>query len=141
MEGDAQLWFQLMKEETHFITQEAFKRGLHNRYGPTQFQDFFGDLTKLQHISSVRDYQTQFERLLIRAGRFSPAQQVGCFVSGLKDNIRTNVQVYCPSTLSAAIRLARLYEFHNLNNRRASNNEIRRLTFNTVTMPNQNYSQ
>ena len=58
MEGNAQLWFQLMKEETPFITWEAFKRGLHNKYGSNQFQDFFGDLTKLQWISYVRDYQT-----------------------------------------------------------------------------------
>lgn len=70
----------------------------------------------------------------------SPVQQVGCFVSGLKDNIRTDVQACCPFTHSVAIGLERLFEYRNLNNRRASNNEIRWPTFNTVTVPNQNYS-
>ncbi|KAI5316982.1 hypothetical protein L3X38_036689 [Prunus dulcis] len=92
LEGDAQLWFQLMKEETPITTWATFKQGLHDRYGPTQFQDFFGDLTKLQQTGSVRDYQTQFEKLLIRAGRLTLDQQVGCFVSGLKENIKTDVQ-------------------------------------------------
>ncbi|XP_020411536.1 uncharacterized protein LOC109946859 [Prunus persica] len=95
LEGDAQLWFQLMKEETPITTWATFKQGLHDRYGPTQFQDFFGDLTKLQQTGSVRDYQTQFEKLLIRAGRLTPDQQVGCFVSGLKENIKTDVQACC----------------------------------------------
>ena len=54
--------------------------------------------------------------------------------------IKTDVQACCPSTLSAAIRLARLYESSNLNNRPTSNNEIRWPTFNTVTVPSQNYS-
>ncbi|KAI9177558.1 hypothetical protein LWI28_016671 [Acer negundo] len=107
LEGDAQLWFQLMKEETPVATWEVFKQGLHNRYGPTQFQDFFGDLTKLQQMGSVKEYQTVFERLLIRAGKLTPAHQVGCFVSGLKKSIKTDVQACKPESLTAAIGLAR----------------------------------
>ncbi|CAL8163050.1 unnamed protein product [Prunus armeniaca] len=49
---DAQLWFQLMKEETPITTWATFKQGLHDRYSPTQFQDFFGDLMKLQKLGS-----------------------------------------------------------------------------------------
>ncbi|CAL5416547.1 unnamed protein product [Camellia sinensis] len=47
LEDDAQLWYQLLKEETPIISWEYFKQGLLSRYGPTQFQDLFGDLTKL----------------------------------------------------------------------------------------------
>lgn len=54
LEGDAQLWYQLLKEESPIITWEDFIQGLHSRYGPTQYQDFFGDLTKLQQTGSVR---------------------------------------------------------------------------------------
>ncbi|CAB4283456.1 unnamed protein product [Prunus armeniaca] len=85
---DAQLWFQLMKEETPITTWATFKQGLHDRYSPTQFQDFF-------------------------ARRITPYQQIGCFVSGLKENIKTDVQACKPQTLSAAIGLARLYESRN----------------------------
>ncbi|KAL4204513.1 hypothetical protein AMTRI_Chr01g132390 [Amborella trichopoda] len=46
-QGDAQLWYQLTKEESGIASWDDFKRSLHAHYGPTQFQDFFGDLTKL----------------------------------------------------------------------------------------------
>ncbi|KAK3035596.1 hypothetical protein RJ639_033188 [Escallonia herrerae] len=62
LEGDAQVWYQLIKEEQGVISWPTFKEELHVRYGPTQFQDFFGDLTKLQQSGTVKEYQTQFER-------------------------------------------------------------------------------
>ncbi|KAJ0025168.1 hypothetical protein Pint_07508 [Pistacia integerrima] len=40
-------------------------------------------------------------------------QQVSCFNSGLKDNIRTEVQAGRHATLSSAIGLAKLYEARN----------------------------
>ncbi|KAF8378270.1 hypothetical protein HHK36_029609 [Tetracentron sinense] len=97
-----------------------FKEGLLSRYGPNQFCDSFDELTKLQQTGSVRDYQTHFEKLLARVGPFPQAQQVSCFVSGLRDSIKTDVQASRPSTLSDAIGLARLYEARNLSQRRAT---------------------
>ncbi|KAK2979580.1 hypothetical protein RJ640_020072 [Escallonia rubra] len=117
LEGDAQVWYQLIKEEQGVISWPAFKEELHVRYGPTQFQDFFGDLTKLQQSGTVKEYQTQFERLLIRAGKLSQEQQVGCFISGLKENLKVDVQACRPTSLSSAIGLTRLYEARNLNTR------------------------
>lgn len=71
--------------------------------------DFFGELTKLQQTELVQDYQTQFEKLLGKVGLLPQPRQVSCFVSGLQDSIRTDVQVGKPITLLATIRLARLY--------------------------------
>ena len=48
LEGDAQLWFQLIKQEGDMMTWQDFCDGLHARYGATQFQDFFSELIKLQ---------------------------------------------------------------------------------------------
>ncbi|KAL4194794.1 hypothetical protein AMTRI_Chr05g70230 [Amborella trichopoda] len=83
------------------------------RYGPSCYQDFFGDLTKLRQIETLRDYQTDFFRLLLRARKLSEEHQVGCFVNGLKQNMKVDVQACKLTTLSTAIRLARLYESHN----------------------------
>ncbi|KAK2987947.1 hypothetical protein RJ640_003425 [Escallonia rubra] len=54
LEGDAQLWYQLLKEERgeHRITWKVFKDEVFERFGPTRYQDFFGDLTKLQQSGS-----------------------------------------------------------------------------------------
>lgn len=54
-------------------------------------------------MGSVREYQLQFEKLLSRVGELSSAHQLGCFISGLKEPTRTDVQ-------AEAIGLARLYE-------------------------------
>ncbi|KAL4198443.1 hypothetical protein AMTRI_Chr03g140240 [Amborella trichopoda] len=37
LEGDAQLWYQLMKEEGGIASWDDFKSSVHARYGPTQF--------------------------------------------------------------------------------------------------------
>ena len=76
----------------------------------TEFEDFFGDLTKHRQTGNIREYQTDFERLLARVGQLTAAQQVGCFVSGLKESIRVEVQASKPTSLSGAVGLARLYE-------------------------------
>jgi hypothetical protein len=111
LDGDAQLRYQLFREgEATEVMWEALKKGLHTRYGPTMFVDFFGDLSKLEQAGSVRDYQVQFERLLTRVGRLASEHQIGCFVSGLKEDIRTEVQAARPTSLSTAMGLARLYE-------------------------------
>jgi hypothetical protein len=70
---------------------DSLKEGLQVCYGPTLYDNFFGNLTKLQQQTSVRDYQAQYERLLSRAGKLSEAQQIGEFVSELKESIRTSV--------------------------------------------------
>ncbi|KAJ0089299.1 hypothetical protein Patl1_32190 [Pistacia atlantica] len=80
--------------------------------------------------SNVRDYQTQFENLLIQVGRLAPAQQVGCFVSSLKDNIKIDIQASTPTSLSSAIGLARLYEARNKSSQWVTSSEVRR------TVPN-----
>jgi hypothetical protein len=109
LEGEAHLWYQLFKEAEENVSWETMKEGLHVWYGPTQFDDFFGYLTKLWQIGTMREYQRQYERLLSRAGRLCVAQQIGGFISGLKD-IRPEVQAFQPTTLTAAVGLARLYE-------------------------------
>jgi hypothetical protein len=64
----------------------------------------------LKQIGAVREYQGHFERLLSLVGRFPPSQQVGCFISGLKEHLRVDVQALKPTSLSATVGLACLYE-------------------------------
>lgn len=74
MEGEAQLWYQLFKESEEQVSWETLKDRLHVRYNATQFDDFFGDLTKLRQTRTMREYQGQYERLLSRASRLSVTQ-------------------------------------------------------------------
>ncbi|KAH9766092.1 hypothetical protein KPL70_002068 [Citrus sinensis] len=143
LEGDAQQWFQLIKQERDMLTWQEFCDSLHARYGATQFQDFFGELIKLQQVGSVCDYQTQFKKLLAKVGQLSQDRQVSCFVSGLKDTIKADVPDGRPNTLTSAIRLTRLYEARNISQRRSTtttevkkNNSVKKeLTFANSTLP------
>jgi hypothetical protein len=73
LEGEVQMWYQLFKQSEELISWETLKAGLYIRYGPTPFEDHFGELTKLQQLGSVREYQLQFEKLLSRVGELSSA--------------------------------------------------------------------
>ncbi|KAK0580835.1 hypothetical protein LWI29_006834 [Acer saccharum] len=138
LEGDAQLWYQLLKQEKESITWAEFKEGLFARFGPNQFVDFFGELTKLRQIGTVKDYQTTFEKLLAKVGTLPQDRQVSCFVSGLHDNIRTDVQANRPTTLTSAISLARLFEARELSLRKPTStaSRINHQSRNTVVAEN-----
>jgi hypothetical protein len=118
LEEEAQMWYQLFRDSEETVTWESLKVALHIHYGLTVFEDHFGDLTKLQQVGTVRDYQLQFEQLLSRVGKLSIPHQLGCFVSGLKGELRTEVQALKSSTLTEAIGLARLYEARNQGTRK-----------------------
>jgi hypothetical protein len=92
LEEDAQLWYQIFKEDMEGISWEILKGALHVRFGPTQFEEFYGDLSKLRQVGSVNDSQCQFEKLFNRVGKLPHVHQVGCFVTGLKEDIRIQVQ-------------------------------------------------
>ena len=72
LEGEAQLWYQLLQQKNETVTWELFKAGLLARYGPTQFYNYFGKLAKLQQIGSMKEYQSKFEQLLAKAGYLPP---------------------------------------------------------------------
>jgi hypothetical protein len=48
LEGESQMWYQLFQDSEAVVTWNSLKVALHTRYGPTAFEDHFGDLTKLQ---------------------------------------------------------------------------------------------
>jgi hypothetical protein len=113
LEGEAQIWYQLIRESEEVLTWDSLKIALHICFGPTIFEDHFGNLTKLQQTGPVKEYQMQFEQLLSRVGRMSQPHQLGCFISGLKGSLKTEVQDSRPSSLTEAIDITRLYEAHN----------------------------
>jgi hypothetical protein len=56
LEGEAQMWYQLIRESDEVLTWDSLKIELHIFYGPIVFEDHFGDLTKLQQTESIREY-------------------------------------------------------------------------------------
>ncbi|XP_077242441.1 uncharacterized protein LOC143882949 [Tasmannia lanceolata] len=80
------------------------------RFGPNALEDFTGALTNLQQETTVKDYQEQFEELAARTKGLRDEFFISCFTSGLKEEIRSVVQLFKPSTISQASGMARLQE-------------------------------
>jgi hypothetical protein len=121
------MWFQILLREGREIGWAEFTEGLFTRFGPNQFYDPFGELTKLQQEGSVREYQARFESLLSKIGNLPQNQQVSCFISGLEEVIKSDVMAGQPLTLTSAIGLARLYEARNTAIRRNNVSDVKPL--------------
>ena len=78
------------------------------RFGPTECEDLDEDLSKVQQIGSLRDYQKEFERLGNRVHGWSQKALVGSFMGGLRPEISEAICMFKPKTLKEAISLARM---------------------------------
>ena len=58
-------------------------------------------------------YQDEFERISQLIDALLESHLIGCFIAGLKDDIRLDVKLKKPRTLTEAIGVARLIEEHN----------------------------
>jgi hypothetical protein len=127
LEGEAQLWFQILLREGREIGWPEFKEGVFAHFGSTQFYDPFRELTKLQQEGSIRDYRAKFESLLSKIGTLSQSQQVRYFGSVLKEVIKADVSAGRPLAFTSAIGLVRVYEAHNMALRKNAPSGMRRL--------------
>jgi len=87
---------------------QNFLHALEVRFAPSHYEDPRGALFKFCQTSIVREYQNQFESLANRIVGLPPLFFLSCFVSGLKPEIRREVQGFQSISLSQAIGLTKL---------------------------------
>ncbi|KAF8401929.1 hypothetical protein HHK36_012880 [Tetracentron sinense] len=91
------------REENRIISsssRDSWTSRLRDDFGPTEFEDYAGALAKLRQIASVRSIN--------RTDGLTDSFLISCFVCGLKEEIRLDVQMFHPTSLNAAIGLAQL---------------------------------
>jgi len=110
MEGKALQWYNWLMESGSIRSWEEFVVALKIRFEPSAYDDPAGAFTKLQQISTVDEYQSQFEVLSNRIPGLTEEFRVSSFVSGLKEEVRIMVTMLKPTSLPAAFGLARLQE-------------------------------
>ena len=110
LDEDAQVWFLKLERDRPDISWEEFKRQCHLRFGPSIQSNKLGALSKLRQVTTVEDYQRQFEQLAARAGPLTSEQELEIFISGLQEYIAIEVELHRPRDLTSAMSLARLYE-------------------------------
>jgi len=110
LQDDALQWYRWFEKARPNITWEEFTQALCVCFGPTNYEDFDEALAKLQQIGTVREYQTQLERLVTRVQDWPEKALVGSYIGGLKEEIRSKVKLFRPTSLLHAASLAKLHE-------------------------------
>jgi hypothetical protein len=83
---------------------------LNQRFGPPIRDNALGELIQLRRETTVADYQTRFLALINRCKGLSEPHQIDIFTAGLRDLLKTDVELEQSATLEEAMALARAYE-------------------------------
>jgi hypothetical protein len=112
LEGEANQWRQwarrTYKEEGRIMTWKAFEDELWARFGPIDCEDFDEALSRIKQVGSLRDYQSEFEKLGNRVRGWTQKALVGTFMGGLKPEIAEGIHMFKPQSLKEAISLAHM---------------------------------
>ncbi|KAL5803486.1 hypothetical protein ACOSQ3_031944 [Xanthoceras sorbifolium] len=92
---------------------KKFTKASLTRFGLTKYDNPSEAFTRLKQTSIVTTYQEAFEKLSHRIDGLSEEFLIGCFIAGLKDEIRVDVKVKNPNAILEAIGVARLIEEQN----------------------------
>ncbi|XP_019417272.1 PREDICTED: uncharacterized protein LOC109328313 [Lupinus angustifolius] len=110
MEGDVIPWFQLLNRNNQIQNWSTLVSAIETQFGPSLFDCPRSMLFKLTQTESVSHYNSEFTNLANRVIGVSTEALLDCFISGLKEDIRREVIVQCPTSLVKAVALAKLYE-------------------------------
>lgn len=110
LKGPALHWYKLLETDQVITSWEAFSRALTLRFSPTEYDDPAIPLSKLRQQTTVSTYQKHFKILATKVVELSERLRTAQFISGLKDELRYDVQLFKPASFSAATSLARLLE-------------------------------
>jgi hypothetical protein len=110
MKGEALSWYKWMYQNNQITDWESFARSLELRFGPSTYENHQEQLFKLRQQGSVADYQSSFERLGNRVLGLPHDALLNCFISVLIPEIRHELAIQRPFSISQAIGLAKLIE-------------------------------
>jgi hypothetical protein len=110
MTSDAAQWYALV-ERNHGTPEWAeFVKLVNQRFGPPLRGNTLGELIQLKWDTTIADYQNRFLALVNRCTGLSEKQQIDIFIVGLRNPLKTDVELEQPATLDNAMALARAYE-------------------------------
>ncbi|GJX40716.1 putative mitochondrial protein [Tanacetum coccineum] len=99
---------QFIKSHGETINWGVYEEAVLKRFGSVN-EDPMAELKNLRYGSSMKDYQSNFERLLNLVD-ITKSQSLSMFIVGLPAAIELNVRMFRPRTLSDAFSLASLQE-------------------------------
>ncbi|KAK2979579.1 hypothetical protein RJ640_020071 [Escallonia rubra] len=113
-DGQAEFWYGTYIKARGRVSWLDFFRDLHARFSSLFRECVIEEFHKLRQITTVEQYYNDFETLrsiLVSEGnKFEEGYFIQSFISGLKDEIRLEVEKFDVGDLSRAIFLARKQE-------------------------------
>lgn len=91
----------------HKISWIKFEEELWVRFGSTKFKYRVEALSRIRQISSLPDYQREFEHLVNKVHGWTQQALVGTFIGRLKPKLTDEIHMFQPRRLEEAISLAR----------------------------------
>jgi len=119
LKGAALQYYKYLQHAGELNDWVLFIQALEKQFGPIKYEDPEGELSKLRQTSTVAAYQSQFENLAQRIDGLPDRFLTRTFIHGLKDDIKTNVKSFRPTSLKDAIGLTRLQEKSSSRDRRS----------------------
>ncbi|GKA81126.1 ty3-gypsy retrotransposon protein [Tanacetum coccineum] len=110
LEGAAAKWFQWMTKNGLITTWTRFEESVRKCFGPSEYEDPNGALSKLLQLGTVKDYQREFEKLMNRATDIPDSLLISFYISGLKLHLQQEFLVSRPTTLGDAFSLSLITE-------------------------------
>src|SRR4051812_45281058 len=99
-----------MFQSNELTTWDDFSRAAELRFGPSTYENHQAQLFKLRQHGSVTEYQANFEKLGNQVIGLPADAILNCFISGLIPEIRNELAVQRPHSITHAIGLAKLIE-------------------------------
>jgi len=103
-------WFKWMYQNHQLSDWLSFSCALELRFGPSTYANNQAELFKLCQNSTVTEYQKSFEKLCNRVLGLTPEMILNCFISALVPEIRREIVVLQPTSITQAMGLAKLLE-------------------------------
>ncbi|XP_078182382.1 uncharacterized protein LOC144575983 [Carex rostrata] len=112
--GDAKAWYKAVKISKKLPPWPIFIEEVLDFFAETKGNPI-DEFKRIHQVGRVDDYAKNFLRAksrLIGKGHIDASDEfyVGCFMSGLREDIRNTIDLFEPSTLKSAIRYARKIE-------------------------------
>lgn len=116
LEGKACIWYQDYQVGKHFIQWSDLISDLVIRFGDSGYDNVVGEFNKLQQLGSMLEYQERFEELkalmVSKNKGLTEEYFVQSYISGLKPELSSAVQMFSPETFIQVTNLSRLQETH-----------------------------
>ncbi|XP_070045243.1 uncharacterized protein [Nicotiana tomentosiformis] len=108
---DAIVWhksYMKSRNSDTFPTWTEYVLALHDNFGEG-FEDHMEAIKNLKQTGSVKDYQTEFNKLFNEVN-LSTENAISCFLGGLNSELNKAVKIQAPRTLMQTYKIARLQE-------------------------------